>query len=57
MAETLKRKKTRPQVFGITNDQCVWSRAGVVKPMKCVNAFDWSVPFSHNIINYDCLFK
>ena len=22
------------------NDQCVWSRAGVVKPIKCMNAFD-----------------
>ena len=34
-------KKTRtPFVYGITNEQCVWSRAGVVKPMKCINAFD-----------------
>lgn len=35
------RKKTgRPYVFGLDNDQCVWSRAGVVKPFKCINAFD-----------------
>ena len=41
MAEILEKKRTtRPQVFGIANDQCVWSRAGVTKPMKCVNAFD-----------------
>jgi glycine cleavage system H lipoate-binding protein len=41
MAEILgKKRTTRPQVFGIANDQCVWSRAGVTKPMKCVNAFD-----------------
>ncbi len=40
MAENLKKRTTRPQVFGIANDQCVWSRAGVTKPMKCVNAFD-----------------
>ncbi|MGD8835084.1 MAG: glycine cleavage system protein H [Desulfobacteraceae bacterium] len=40
MVATSGRKKARPQVFGIANDQCVWSRAGVVKAMKCVNAFD-----------------
>jgi glycine cleavage system H lipoate-binding protein len=40
MVETQKRKTARPQVFGIANDQCVWSRAGVVKAMKCINAFD-----------------
>lgn len=40
MAETQRTKRGRPQVFGIANDQCVWSSAGVVKPMKCVNAFD-----------------
>jgi glycine cleavage system H lipoate-binding protein len=40
MAENLEKRTTRPQVFGIANDQCVWSRAGVAKPMKCVNAFD-----------------
>ncbi len=40
MAEKLRKTTGRPQVFGIANDQCVWSRAGVVKSMKCVNAFD-----------------
>jgi glycine cleavage system H lipoate-binding protein len=40
MAEKLRKTSGRPLVFGIDNDQCVWSRAGVVKPMKCVNAFD-----------------
>lgn len=36
-----KVKKTgRPSVFGMDNDLCVWSRAGVVKPVKCMNAFD-----------------
>lgn len=40
MAEKLKKKTGRPQVFGMANDQCAWSQAGVVKPMKCVNAFD-----------------
>lgn len=40
MAEKLRKKIGRPQVFGIANDLCVWSRAGVVKSMKCVNAFD-----------------
>ena len=34
------KKTSRPQVFGIANEQCVWSRAGVSKPMKCINAFD-----------------
>lgn len=40
MAEKLRKKIGRPQVFGIANDLCVWSRAGVVKSIKCVNAFD-----------------
>ncbi len=26
--------------MSMVNDQCVWSRAGVVKPIKCINAFD-----------------
>lgn len=35
-----KRKTGQPIVFGATNDLCVWSRAGVVKPIACINAFD-----------------
>ncbi len=35
------RKKTlQPVIFAMENDQCVWGRAGVIKPTKCVNAFD-----------------
>jgi glycine cleavage system H lipoate-binding protein len=37
------RNKTvagRPHVFGLDNELCVWSRAGVVKAVKCMNAFD-----------------
>lgn len=40
MAEQKTKKTGRPTVFGLANDQCVWSQAGVVKPMKCMNAFD-----------------
>ena len=40
MAEQEIRKTGNPNVFGLANDQCVWSRAGVVKPVKCMNAFD-----------------
>ncbi len=36
-----ERKQTRqPVVFSMANDMCVWSKAGVVKPTKCMNAFD-----------------
>jgi glycine cleavage system H lipoate-binding protein len=39
--EQKDRKQTRqPVVFSMTNDQCVWGRAGVIKPTKCINAFD-----------------
>jgi glycine cleavage system H lipoate-binding protein len=39
--QTMKTKKTgQPFVFGATNKLCVWSRAGVVKPVACMNAFD-----------------
>ena len=35
------RKRTRqPVVFSMTNDQCVWGQAGVIKPTRCINAFD-----------------
>jgi glycine cleavage system H lipoate-binding protein len=30
----------QPFIYGMTNNQCVWSRAGVVKPVACMNAFD-----------------
>ncbi|RJQ78924.1 MAG: glycine cleavage system protein H [Desulfobacteraceae bacterium] len=33
-------KTGQPLIFGLANDQCVWSRAGVVKPIACINAFD-----------------
>lgn len=34
-------KQTRqPIVFSMTNDQCVWSQAEVIKPTRCINAFD-----------------
>lgn len=40
MEKQAKKKTRNPFVYGIANDQCVWSRAGVIKPMKCINAFD-----------------
>ena len=40
MAETKEQKMGRPTVFSMTNELCIWSRAGVLKPMKCINAFD-----------------
>jgi glycine cleavage system H lipoate-binding protein len=40
MAEQQKQKTGRPAVYGMANDQCVWGQAGVVKPIKCMNAFD-----------------
>ena len=40
MTARAKRKVGRPFVYSMTNDLCVWSRAGVLKPMKCFNAFD-----------------
>ncbi len=39
--ETKERKRpVQPVVFSMGNDQCVWGKAGVIKPTKCVNAFD-----------------
>lgn len=35
-----KGAKGQPVVFDMSDDQCVWSRAGVVEPMKCINAFN-----------------
>jgi len=40
MAEKMKKTSGRPNVFGMSNEMCVWSNAGVVKSMKCINAFD-----------------
>ena len=40
MAKKAKKRSGRPTVYGLANDQCVWSRAGVIKPVKCINAFD-----------------
>jgi glycine cleavage system H lipoate-binding protein len=33
-------KPTQPVVFAHENQDCVWARAGVVKSMRCINAFD-----------------
>jgi glycine cleavage system H lipoate-binding protein len=30
----------RPVVYRTLQDECVWSQAGVIKPVKCINAFD-----------------
>jgi len=35
-----RKKSLQPVIFSMENDQCVWGRAGVIKPTKCVNAFD-----------------
>jgi len=40
MKETPKAKPTQPKVFQMMQDQCVWSQAGVIKPIKCMNAFN-----------------
>lgn len=40
MERTATRKSGRPVVYSMTNDLCVWSRAGVIKQTKCINAFD-----------------
>ncbi len=40
MGEKKRKKSGRPNVFGLSNEQCVWAKAGVVKAMKCINAFD-----------------
>ena len=42
MTETHKRAKehNRPVVFDMTSNQCVWAKAGVIKPVMCINAFD-----------------
>jgi len=40
MEKKERKRPVQPVVFSMTNDQCVWGRAGVIKPTKCVNAFD-----------------
>jgi len=42
MKKALQQEKrtTRPVVFDMTSNLCVWSRAGVIKPTACMNAFD-----------------
>lgn len=40
MDEKERKQTKQPVVFSMANDMCVWSKAGVVKPTKCMNAFD-----------------
>jgi glycine cleavage system H lipoate-binding protein len=40
MEKSVQKKDRQPIVFSMTNDLCVWSRAGVIKSTKCVNAFN-----------------
>jgi len=40
MVEKKRKKAGRPNVFGLSSNQCVWAKAGVVKSMMCINAFD-----------------
>ena len=40
MEKEAKKATKRPVVYSMKNDQCVWGRAGVIKPVKCINAFD-----------------
>lgn len=35
-----KKRSNRPVVFDMTSNQCVWAKAGVIKPVMCINAFD-----------------
>jgi glycine cleavage system H lipoate-binding protein len=38
--KTNQARTKQPLVYSLDNDQCVWSRAGVIKPTKCINTFD-----------------
>ena len=39
--DTRDRKPTgRPVVFSMPNEECIWSKAGVIESAECVNAFD-----------------
>ncbi len=50
MATKQRKRGSQPLVFGLVNEQCVWSRAGLAKPMKCINAFDClGCAFDHKI--------
>ncbi|MBI9087419.1 MAG: glycine cleavage system protein H [Desulfobacterales bacterium] len=40
MTSPAKKKSSRPTVHHTMQDECVWSRAGVIKPIKCMNAFN-----------------
>jgi glycine cleavage system H lipoate-binding protein len=40
MKTTEQKTVRQPVVYALDNDQCVWGRAGVIKPTKCINAFD-----------------
>ena len=40
MENNVQKKDRQPVVFSMANDLCVWSRAGVIKSTKCVNAFN-----------------
>jgi glycine cleavage system H lipoate-binding protein len=40
MKTTQTSKPKNPKVFHLLQDQCVWSQAGVIKPVKCMNAFN-----------------
>lgn len=40
MSEKDQKQTRQPVVFSMGNDQCVWSQAGVLKPTRCINAFD-----------------
>ena len=40
MNTTNQKQQKAPVVMSMVNDLCVWSRAGVVKPVKCSNSFD-----------------
>jgi glycine cleavage system H lipoate-binding protein len=40
MEKKTKKSPRQPIVYAMANDQCVWGRAGVIKPTKCINAFD-----------------
>jgi hypothetical protein len=35
-----QKQHGNPAAMSMVNDLCVWSRAGVVKPIKCINSFD-----------------
>ncbi len=35
-----EKRSRQPVVYSMANDQCVWGRAGVIKSVKCINAFD-----------------